>query len=50
MTLDECITYLENIVIKGKPRSRKAKQILKYLYELKTYREDDWKRTVFPYY
>lgn len=35
MTLDECIAYLENVSAEKKPRSRKARQILKYLQELK---------------
>lgn len=41
MTLDECITYLQNVSSERKPRSRKAWQIIKYLEELKRYRESD---------
>ena len=41
MTLEECIAYLENVLAKKKPRSRKARQILKYLYELKRRRMND---------
>ena len=35
MTLDECITYLENVSSERKPRSRKARQILNYLQDYK---------------
>ena len=59
MSIDECIAYLENVAAEKKPRSRKARQIIKYLQELKAYREredkedeeraleierDDWER------
>ena len=39
MTLDECIAYLVNVSAEKKPRSRKARQILKYLQELKDIKE-----------
>lgn len=39
MTLDECITYLQNVSSERKPRSRKARQIIKYLEKLKGHRE-----------
>ena len=39
MTLDECIKYLENVSAEKTVRSRKARQILKYLYELKHIKE-----------
>lgn len=35
MTLDECISYMENVSLEQRPRSRKARQILNYLQELK---------------
>ena len=35
MTLDECITYLQNVSSERKPRSRKARQILNYLQDYK---------------
>lgn len=38
MTLDECIAYLQNVSSERKPRSRKARQILVYLNELKQIR------------
>ena len=38
MTLDECIIYLENVSAEKKPRSKKARQILVYLNELKQIR------------
>ena len=41
MTLDEYITYLQNVSSERKPRSRKARQIIKYLEELKERRESD---------
>jgi hypothetical protein len=41
MTLDECIAYLENVSSERKPRSRKARQILRYLIELKKRRESE---------
>ena len=41
MTLDECITYLQNVSSERKPRSRKARQIIKYLEELKERKESD---------
>ena len=40
MTLDECIAYLENVSAEKKPRSRKARQIFKYLQELKDIKEN----------
>ena len=40
MTLDECITYLENVSLERKPRSRKARQILNYLQELKDVKDN----------
>ena len=55
MTLDECIIYLENVSAEKKPRSRKARQILKYLLELKELKEiivdesDDNYRTLEDY-
>ena len=39
MTLDECIKYLENVSAEKTVRSRKARQILKYLQELKQLKE-----------
>lgn len=41
MTLDECIAYLQNVSLERKPRSRKARQILRYLIELKERNESD---------
>lgn len=41
LTLDECITYLQNVSSERKPRSRKARQIIKYLEELKERKESD---------
>lgn len=41
MTLDECIAYLQNVSSERKPRSRKARQILRYLIELKERNESD---------
>lgn len=35
MTIDECIVYLQNVSKEKKPRSRKARQIIKYLQEYK---------------
>jgi hypothetical protein len=40
MTLDECITYLEHVSSERKPRSRKARQILNYLQELKDVKDN----------
>lgn len=40
MTLDECITYLQNVSSERKPRSRKARQILNYLQELKDVKDN----------
>ena len=40
MTLDECIAYLENVSLERKPRSRKARQILNYLQELKDVKDN----------
>lgn len=40
MTLDECIRYLENVSLERKPRSRKARQILNYLQELKDVKDN----------
>lgn len=39
MTLDECIAYLQNVSSERKPRSRKARQVLQYLMELKRCRK-----------
>lgn len=39
MTLDECIKYLENVSAEKTVRSRKARQILKYLQEFKQSKE-----------
>lgn len=39
MTLDECIKYLENVSAEKTVRSRKARQVLKYLQELKQIKE-----------
>lgn len=41
LTLGECITYLQNVSSERKPRSRKARQIIKYLEELKKRKESD---------
>lgn len=38
MMLDECIAYLQNVSAEGTARSRKARQILVYLNELKQIR------------
>lgn len=38
MTLDQCIAYLKNVSAEGTSRSRKARQILVYLNELKQIR------------
>ena len=38
MTIDECIAYLQNVASEGTARSRKARQILIYLNELKQIR------------
>ena len=38
MSIDECIAYLEKVSSERKPRSRKARKILKYLNELKQIR------------
>ena len=35
MTLDDCIKYMENVSSERKPRSRKARHILRYLRDLK---------------
>ena len=42
MTLDECIAYLENVSLERKTRrrSRKARQLLKYLQELKNVKDN----------
>ncbi len=40
MTLDECVKYLENVSLERKPRSRKARQILNYLQELKDIKDN----------
>ena len=41
MTLDDCIKYMENVSLERKPRSRKARHILRYLRELKKRIERD---------
>ena len=41
MTLDECIAYLQNVSLERKPRSRKARQIIKYLQEYKAVLEQN---------
>ena len=38
MTLDQCISYLQNVSAERTKRSRKARQILVYLNELKQIR------------
>ena len=50
MTIDECIAYLENVSAEKKSRSRKARQILKYLRELKERRETEQWLKVRNYY
>ena len=44
MTLDECIKYLENVSAEKTVRSRKVRQILKYLQELKHIKESNPQR------
>ncbi len=41
MTLEDCIKYLENVSAEKTVRSRKARQILKYLQELKQIKENN---------